>query len=102
MTEVQSRSERRRLNKGVTNIIAMTDKATRKSWMYSAAAHALVAAVSLLSFFRQALSSATPMDSVSVEIISADQLPSVTKGIKTGDEGRAEADCREGRRGQAD
>ncbi len=62
----------------------MTDKATRKSWIYSAAAHALVAAVSLLSFFAKPYNS-VPVDSISVEIISADQLPSVMKGIKTGD-----------------
>lgn len=62
----------------------MTDKATRKSWIYSASAHALVAVVSLLSFYAKPYDS-TPVDSVSVEIISADQLPTVMKGIKSGD-----------------
>lgn len=62
----------------------MSDKATRKSWIYSAAAHGLVAVVSLLSFYAKPFTS-PPMDSVTVELISADQLPSVMKGIKDGD-----------------
>lgn len=54
-----------------------------KTLVASAALHALVLGWGLVSFSSRALES-TPEESLPVEIVSADQLAKVTKGIKSG------------------
>lgn len=56
----------------------------RKAWIYSAVGHVLILAVSLLAFVVKPHAT-TPPDSVMIDIISADDLAHITKGIESGD-----------------
>ena len=56
----------------------------RRAWVYSAVGHGLILAVSLISFFARPYES-HPTESLSVDIISSDQMAKIAKGIESGD-----------------